>query len=181
MAVAVAVIASWNGSCLKRGMDTPHRAPIHKFSYIGFQYYSLTWCCHDSQHLFTDSERVDLVRAQFLRASAETNVVNIAYCFMRDHVHQLVKGETGDADALMFVSKAKQYSGFYFKAAFGTRLWIRKGFNRVIVQGEDPRAVAQYIMENPVKAGLVTRVEDHPFTGSERYTLEELGKWAYSL
>jgi REP element-mobilizing transposase RayT len=79
------------------------------------------------QHLFTQQERVDLVRAQFLRASAETNVLNIAYCFMSDHLHHLVKGDTPDADAKAFIRKAKQYSGFYFKDEFGMRLWSRKG------------------------------------------------------
>ena len=171
----------WIDSCVMHGMESPQPASIHKFSYIGLQYYSLTWCCCDYQHLFTQRERVDFVRAQFLRASVETNVVNIAYCFMSDHVHQLVKGDACDADAKAFINRAKQYSGFYFKAEFGMRLWSRKGFNRVLLQDQDPRAAAQYIIENPVRACLATRVDDYPYVGSERYTLEQLKQWAYSL
>ena len=60
--------------------------------YIGFGYYSLTWVCYQRQMLFTQLDAVNLVWSQFLRASAETDVVTVAYTFMPDHVHQLVKG-----------------------------------------------------------------------------------------
>jgi hypothetical protein len=34
--------------------------------------------------------------------------------------------------------------------------------------------VARYIVASPVRAGLVARVEDYPFFGSSRYSIEEL-------
>ena len=151
------------------------------FSYIGFQYYSLTWSCHDGQSLFTQQDRIDLVRAQFLRASKETNVADVAHCFMPDHFQELVKGESSDADAERYIRKAKQYSGFYFKQAFHLKLWVRKGFKRVLIDDYAPRAAIKYIIENPVRAGLVTRVENYPFTGSAKYTIEELMEMAYAV
>jgi REP element-mobilizing transposase RayT len=168
-------------SCVISRMDTTFDHPNCNFDYIGFHYYSLTWSCYEGQALFTQRDRVDLVRAQFLRASRETEVVNIAYCFMPDHVHQLVKGISVDADAKAFICKAKQYSGFYFKAAFQRRLWFRKGFNRVLIEDREVRAAVKYIIENPVKAGLVTRVENYPYTGSETHTLAEVMELAYAI
>jgi REP element-mobilizing transposase RayT len=151
------------------------------FSYIGLRYYSLTWCCYERQSLFEQRDRVDLVRAQLLRASAETNVVNIAYCFMPDHLHQVVKGQSVDADAKAYISKAKQYSAYYFNQKFHTRLWARKGFNRVLAPDDDPRTAVKYVLGNPLKANLVARIEDHPFSGSETHTWQELIDWAYHL
>jgi hypothetical protein len=34
--------------------------------------------------------------------------------------------------------------------------------------------VARYTLENPVRAGLVTRVEDYPFVGSLVYPVAEI-------
>ncbi len=34
--------------------------------------------------------------------------------------------------------------------------------------------VAKYILENPIRAGLVGRVEDYPFVGSLMYGLRDL-------
>ena len=34
--------------------------------------------------------------------------------------------------------------------------------------------VARYVLENPVRAGLVTRVQDYPFLGSDVYTVEQV-------
>ena len=34
--------------------------------------------------------------------------------------------------------------------------------------------MARYILENPVRAGLVARIQDYPFSGSKRYTLEQI-------
>jgi len=99
---------------------------------------------------------------------------------MPDHVHKLVRGRTVTADGRKFIRKAKQYSGFYFQKEFKQRLWQRYGRDDVIRDDEDPRPIAQYIIENPVRAGLVTRCDDYPFIGSQVYSREELIKWAYS-
>jgi len=162
-------------------MDTHNNGQKLSFSYIGIQHYVLTWSCHEHQPRFTQRDRVDLVREQFLRASEETNVADIAHCFMPDHLHHLVKGTRPDADANFYMRKAKQYSGFYFKKKFQMKLWGGKGFDRFVRDTYQLRAAVKYIIENPVRAGLVTRVEDYPFTGSSIHTIEELMNMAYTI
>ena len=39
----------------------------------------------------------------------------------------------------------------------------------------------RYVIENPVRKGLVARAEDYPYTGSSLYTLKELSEMAYSV
>jgi hypothetical protein len=38
----------------------------------------------------------------------------------------------------------------------------------------------RYVLNNPVRAGLVGRVEEHPFFASRVYTREELIEFVYS-
>ena len=93
---------------------------------------------------------------------------------MPDHLHLLIEGETQTSDCKRFIARAKQYSGYQHAATFKERLWQRYGFERVLREGETSAVVARYILENPIRAGLVTRVEDYPFAGSFVYTLTQL-------
>ena len=88
-----------------------------------------------------------------------------AYCFMPDHLHILVHGTTPDATLTPFITMAKQRSGYLFSRRTGIRLWQEGYFERTIRSDEDLTAVALYIEANPVRAGLVVRVADWPYTG----------------
>lgn len=138
---------------------------LQTFDYLGLHRYFLTFCTFERRRLFTTAERVDLVRTQILRASSDEGVAVIADCYMPDHLHLLVEGQTDASDCRRFISRAKQFSGFYFQKQFRERLWQRYGYERVLRGEEGTLSVARYIIENPVRAGLVKNVTDYPFTG----------------
>ena len=64
--------------------------------------------------------------------------------------------------------------GFLFKKRFGGELWQRYGYEHVLRSDEETLAVARYIFENPIRAGLVKQVEDYPFAGSQRYGVAQI-------
>ncbi len=162
-------------------MSLGHPAPLRGFDYIGMYYYSLTWCCHERQALFLQQDRVDLVREQILRACIQCEVEVIVDCYMPDHAHHLVHGKTPKADGLKFIRLAKQYSGFHYQKEFGHRLWQRYGHDRFLRQDKDVWGIVRYIIENPVRAGLVGSVDDYPFIDSQLHSREELKRWAYTI
>ena len=45
-------------------------------------------------------------------------------------------------------------------------------------EDSEEAATIRYIIDNPVRAGLVKRPADYRFTGSQRYTMEELEQLA---
>jgi putative transposase len=99
----------------------------------------------------------------------------VVSCFMPDHVHLLVQGESEGADLKRFVKLSKQHSAFNFASIHGRqRLWLKYGFVRVLRGDEDTSAVARYIINNPVRAGLVSSPAEYPYWGSSRYSREEL-------
>jgi REP element-mobilizing transposase RayT len=147
---------------------------LKTFDYLGPHRYSLTFCTNHRQSLFTTHAVVGLVLEQIARAADEQQFAAIAYCLMPDHVHLLVEGKSADSDGRNFIARAKQYSGFYYKREHRATLWQRYGFEHVLRDDELTLVVAKYILENPVRAGLVKRVEDYPFLGSLVYSLSEL-------
>ena len=97
-----------------------------------------------------------------------------AYCYMPDHVHFVVEGECHDSDLKCLISRAKQYSGFYFKKATRQKLWQRYGYERVLRNDEERMAFIRYVIENPVRARLVASPLDYPHWGSSTHPREEL-------
>ncbi len=151
-----------------------HPEHLRTFSYFGFYRYSLRFSTHEQRQIFTNRDVVDLNLEQFSRSAAEQEFAIPAYCFMPDHVHLLIEGQAETSDCKRFIARAKQYSGFYHSKRYGDRLWQRYGFERVLRSEEVTMVVARYILANPIRAGLVDRVEDYPFSGSLVYTLQQL-------
>ena len=73
-----------------------------------------------------------------------------------------------------FIARAKQLSAFYYAKTFGERLWQRYGYEHTLRNDEATLSVARYIVENPLRARLVERVEDYPFVGSSVYTIQQI-------
>lgn len=151
------------------------RRPEHlrTFDYAGLHRYFLTFCTIERRPLFVTLDAVDCVRTQFLRA-ADDGYAFLAYCFMPDHVHLLVDGTSDDSDCRRFIARGKQLSGFHYKKQFGEPLWQRYGFEHTLRSDEATLSVARYILENPVRAGLVKCVEEYPFLGSDVYAIADI-------
>ena len=147
---------------------------LRTFDYLGLYRYFLTFCTIRRQEAFVSAERVNEVLTKFLRAAADERFALLAYCFMPDHVHLLVEGQSDDSDGRRFIARAKQLSAFHYKKRFGQPLWQRYGFERTLRTQEDTLSVAKYILENPVRARLVQDVRQYPFSGSRVYTIDAI-------
>jgi hypothetical protein len=68
----------------------------------------------------------------------------------------------------------KQETAFAWKHRTGARLW-QEGYYDHIVRERDPMiGIVRYILNNPFRAGLVADGATYPFSGSSRFTREEL-------
>ena len=93
---------------------------------------------------------------------------------MPDHLHLLIEAGSESSNALDFIKRAKQLSGFHYKKQFGERLWQRYGFERVLRDDDCTLVVARYMLENPLRAGLVESPEEYGFSGSTTHPLRQL-------
>lgn len=154
----------------------PYAYPPHRetFVYVGRQRYALVFTTHARAPVFRDPAAVTLVRAQILRAVTEKEFVLIAYCFMEDHLHLLVQGQSESSDCKAFTKAAKQYSGYYYKRSFGQPLWDRYGYEHVVRDDGDAALTIRYFLANPVKGGLAAHPREYPNIGSQRYSIDEL-------
>jgi putative transposase len=148
---------------------------LRAFDYLGLYRYFLTFCLDRRRTIFMESLVVELVLRQIRRAAVDEAFAVAAYCFMPDHLHLLVEGLTDASDCRRFIKCAKQLSGYYYsRASGGAKLWQRYGYERALRSDEATLIVAKYILENPVRAGLVRRPEDYRFLGSDMYSITEI-------
>jgi putative transposase len=142
--------------------------------YIGLQRYFLTICTLNRQEVFTDATLVGSVVTRLLDTADYRHFATIAYCVMPDHLHALLEAQSTDANLCEFVRIFKQGTSFQWKRQARAKLWQRGYFDRILRADEDTPSVARYILENPVRAGLVPQPLDYPFLGSGTMDVSDL-------
>jgi putative transposase len=153
----------------------PFVAPRLKvFDYQGEYRYSLTFCTFDRRPLFEDESTVGVALTQIARGAISEGFDVPAYCFMPDHLHLLAVGRSRESRLIRFIKTTKQLSALAHRKRTGMPLWQRSAWDHVLRRDEDTLAVARYIINNPVRARLVERPEDYPFSGSLTHSRAEL-------
>ena len=132
---------------------------------MGPHRYFLTFCTRRRRRIFTTALAVDPVLEQFRKTAATEQFAIIAYCFMPDHVHLLVEGMRDDSDLRRFAKLAKQRSGAAHAISTRERLWQEGYYDHVLRDGENTRGIVRYVLENPVRAGLVLSPSEYPYLG----------------
>jgi putative transposase len=146
--------------------SVPDGAPrIRGFEYKGLHRYSLTICAHWHACRFSDRDLVAAVLLQIRHAARSNQFRLLAYCFMPDHVHLVVEGLSDAADLRRFMKAWKQKTGFEYSKRTGGRLWQVGFFDHVLRSDESTERHVDYVLGNPVRAGLARTVGEYPFAG----------------
>src|SRR5688572_13897972 len=147
---------------------------LHGFPYVGCQRYFLTICTFQRTRHFTSRDLVTAVWLQFTRTASEEQFALIAYCFMPDHLHVLAEGHAPSSDLKAFMATAKQRAAHAARPWIRGRLWQSGYFDRILREEDSAQEIARYILQNPIRAGLVTSARDYPFLGSEILSKDQL-------
>jgi len=125
--------------------------------------YLITTTVKDREPLFGDFA---LARAAIheLRASDAAGLSRtLAFVLMPDHLHWLVQLESGSLALLLARYKKRAASAVNrVRGTAGRPVWQTGFHDRALRREESLRAVARYVVTNPVRAGLVRSVRDYP-------------------
>ncbi len=99
----------------------------------------------------------------------------LAWVVMPNHVHVMIEVLSGSSLS-QIVQSWKSYTSKEANCLLGRsgRFWQPEYFDRAIRDVRHFNAAMTYIHENPVKAGLVQRPEDWPYSSAGRYCGESL-------
>jgi REP element-mobilizing transposase RayT len=153
-------------------LEKKHR--LDRRAYVGSVRATFTFCVKDKRILFDNQDIVN----QFLKILEEAintqQLRNWVYIFMPDHFHAVIEGKTFKSDLWKAMVLFKQKTGYLLSKNNINREWQKDFFDHIHREEEDLVKHIRYILENPVRKGLVKNWEDYPFKGSLDFNLEKL-------
>jgi REP element-mobilizing transposase RayT len=97
-----------------------------------------------------------LVAESVVKTTSMLGFELIAYCVMPDHLHVLLTPADSEVGIDEWLRRMKSFTTRQVQQATGqSRLWQRSAYDRVIRYNESVSGVAAYVVNNPVRAGLV--------------------------
>lgn len=153
-------------------MAQPKRLP--GISYRQLAAYFVTSVTLNRIKAFRENDFATFVVSALIETAADFSFEVSAYVVMEDHVHFLVAAAVEGADFKKMVARWKQKTGFEWSRRHGAKLWQHGYWERVLRDNDNPLSVCKYIIQNPVRAGLVTHPSEYPLCGSTHYTIAEI-------
>jgi putative transposase len=128
----------------------------------------LSLCLRRPSRLFEGGSVVGVFRDALAEHLQKRACEALAYCFMPDHLHLVVRGLRENADAWLAMVRFKRDTGEWMRAAGGTEHWQRGFDARFLHPFDDVEAACRYVLGNPVRAGLVEGWREYPYSGAIR-------------
>ncbi len=123
--------------------------------------YLVTTVVRDRRPVFADWQLGRVLANVMRQAELQRRVESLAWVVMPDHLHWLFRLNDGALDALLRDVKSQSGRRINQVAALPSPLWQQGYHDRAVRHDDDLRAMARYIVANPLRAGLVTRVGDY--------------------
>ncbi len=141
----------YHGSDLRKGRFSEADMP-----------YLITTVTRDRRPLFNDWRIGRLLVAELRMATENRYVETLAWVVMPDHLHWLLAPGSEPLDAVIRRIKSRSASAINRHMGATGPLWQKGYHDHALRKDEDVRTVARYIIANPLRAGIVSRIGDYP-------------------
>ncbi|MDO9205392.1 transposase [Methylotenera sp.] len=139
-------------------LQPKHQKDLRKGRYSEVnQIYHITTTTKNRAPIFSDfSSARKLIST--IRKSDDLNFTKtLAFVIMPDHMHWLIQLDN-NATLQRIIRSMKSQSA----KVIGMPIWQAGYYDHAIRKDEDIQNIARYIVANPIRAGLVTKVGDYP-------------------
>ena len=141
---------------------SPRRPPrLSTFGYCGLYSYFVTCCTDARAAVFTAPAVVGSLREIVLHSAAERFFVVNADIWMPDHLHMILTACRPQGNFLQTMKLIRQRTAIAWSGP--GRLWQDAYYDHVIRPEEPLVHFVEYIVMNPVDAGLVADPAQYPF------------------
>jgi len=125
--------------------------------------YLVTAATHRRAPVFADFATARLLVMVMREIEAANHATWLAWVIMPDHFHGLMAlGENSTLPAVLQTLKGRSARRIIAQSGIRSPLWQAGYHDHALRREEDRRAVARYIIANPLRAGLVSRIGDYP-------------------
>lgn len=128
-------------------------------------YYAITSCAFARSPLFSDPTAASCVIAELNSADHKGMVTTIAWVVMPNHLHWLFRVEKDTLSGIVQRIKCASANRINIALQRHGAVWQAGFFDHRIRTENDLELQARYIVENPLRAGIVTSVAEYPYSG----------------
>ncbi|GIK60246.1 MAG: hypothetical protein HND39_11120 [Ignavibacteriota bacterium] len=154
----------------------PIREKKHRLDseiYRGERVVSFTICIKDRNKLFVEESIFRVFEKILLAELIKYNCSAFVYLFMPDHAHLTLTGDKSNSDIKKCLDMFKQKTGYWLSKNDPEIKWQKGYYDHILRRKENLDIHIKYILNNPVRAGLVEHWKQYPFKGSTNYNLED--------
>jgi putative transposase len=127
------------------------------------QMFSITICTKDRQRIFRNRNFSKMILETLKKGPLGKATDCFAYCLMPDHLHLQIS--TRDGNLVDLINGWKSYTANLLrKSGLKGACWQRGFYDHALRKDEDIQTVAEYIVNNPVRAGIVRNWREYPFS-----------------
>ena len=127
--------------------------------------FSITTCTKGRRPVFADHAAARVTTNVLERHAAKTGVRLFAWCVMPDHVH-LVIAPSATCDVVTFVGQFKNLAQRdCWRLGVVGAFWQPRFWDHALRSNEDLSCVIRYVLDNPVRRGIVGVYSDYPHSG----------------
>jgi putative transposase len=128
--------------------------------------YFMTVRAYTNQLPFVRDDLNQLVLNVLREEEQRQDCAVFTYCLMPNHLHFLASPRQDGISVLRFTDEYKgKATNRSWTVGWHGKLWQPRYFDHIVRAEEDLRAIAEYILNNPVRKGLVECAEDWPWSG----------------
>ena len=154
--------ANWNGIAMIQGRRKNIRLSKETYQ-MPSQIFSFTICTWNRHPLFQNETWSRLVLTSLGTGPIGEKTDRYAYCLMPDHLHLLLSPK--ESNLVDLINQWKSFSANLLREnGVEGPCWQRAFYDHALRKEEDIRGVAEYIVNNPVRSGIVTNWVDYPFS-----------------
>ena len=127
---------------------------------------------NNREEVFWDNRDYQKYLSFLSKYSEEKGATVLAYCLMPNHVHLLITPSEEETLAKMMQGVTLCYTQYFNRKNGRTgRLWECRYHSTVIDRDRYLWAVCRYIERNPVRAGIVEKPENYPYSSAKAHIL----------
>jgi len=126
-------------------------------------YYMLTTVVAGRESVFVDDASVECVVEALRCSDREHRSRTLAWVVMPDHVHWLMQLGNGNISRCVQAFKSRSSRAVNLHRGSQGALWQRGFYDHCIRSDESLLTQANYLMENPVRSGLASKVGEYRY------------------
>ena len=151
---------------MRRKLAKRKNPRLKDFDYSTPYIYFITTCTINKAAIFTDDLLNHKITDCISSQRQQFGFKIFCYCLMPNHLHLLLTPFDSGTAVSQFIGAFKSASTrLCWKHGLTGKVWQNRYYDHILRKNEDIKTVAEYVLHNPVRKGLVEDWRDYKYCG----------------